>query len=217
MYLIETAIKKIGRVYPQIHEIDPTYDRTQKYSVDYIARYQYTFPEEDIAVPEYFPLPKGAKRTNMLSCAYILSTMCILVDSKIIDIISHHNTTPYKSYKICVVYKKEKYDYWMLHFISPQIIIDTVDFPKSKFVEFRTGIPVKIKTYQQYQEYNKHTSLSCNFLYVKLNAKENWDLICFPFLSKQLYISERLKNAFLKANISGMAIEESDNLFIEIQ
>lgn len=196
------------------------YDRYVNYYLDHSKKNNLSeFPPFEINL-EYLRMKKGAKLTDFLYFAPAAGIR-YLISRRVIDILLKMNLPPFKIYN-AQVYKREGTeigDYAL--FCTPIFDFSIVDFPSCVFTitkweknrdkYFET---INFSTENEFRSFKQLTSTK------KLVLKKGFDstLDFFkPPLILGPVISERLKDAFVSNNITGIELTELDETRLQIQ
>lgn len=215
-----TNTPETGSQYPQVQKMRPGYDYKSPNSVhafDRAVRVGNSIPDFQPDM-DYFILHNNAKASDLLSVAMIGNGF--LVSNKLKNILEQFNLPEHKFYQAPVHHKKQILDYYWL-----QIICD-----------FTAEVDFQASTFHMYQNYNYHKplgdvavlsledlqrkeeqlnaenpgkfySISADKIVFRKNAIIPADLFKVGKIdTKSFYISEALRAALIKEQITGCAI-----------
>jgi hypothetical protein len=205
-YKIESSTgKDVGNVFPQIGFIN----QQDAFKLEF---------DEFISIPTLIArLERKAKITDVLSEVSIFGRG-ILVNEKVKSIIDNFDIGIHKYYDVILNTKKENISYYWLHLMSTDTS-KMINYKKSVFYwgnPLRKGI-LNLDSYEDYlnkEEENKDNvswMVSIDEIVLLKECNVNLDLFCFrEFVTpKELFISERLKNALIENKITGIEITEA--------
>lgn len=161
-----------------------------------------------------FKLEKGAKTTDILSQAEI-SALGLIINEKVKNIFNHFQLIEHQLFPITLQNISATY-YW-LHLIADLEKIDWIDYSQSTFYRNEFGFREENLSFSSYDDFAKKRTEINNMSNIKIeNIKlnknfknKNFDLFTLPFLSSDIYISQKLKIELEKNKISGIEIEEA--------
>lgn len=161
-----------------------------------------------------YKLEKGAQATDILSQAEI-SALGLIINEKVKIIFERFNIVEHQLFPISLQSITDSY-YW-LHLITDLEKINWLDYSHSTFYRNEFGFREEDLLFNSYEDYtikNKEINdmSTISIEKIKLNKNfdsKNYDLFILPFLSRDIYISESLKIALEKTNISGIEIKEA--------
>lgn len=168
--------------------------------------------EKDIAagiqvrppVIEYIKLRPKAILTDFLSFSEGYHGGRFLVLKKVENNVRNFNVNCRFYTEIGLFMKENKIEGYSNFHLLPLIVKFTFDFPKCIFYTgTKLSLTKKLHTVDNYEEYKQERLYNIELLALKV--KEVGDLDMFTFdAHPRIYISERLKNEFEKADITGI-------------
>lgn len=160
-----------------------------------------------------FSFTKGAKPTDILSQASI-SAQGILINEKTKYLLLNFKLIEHSIFVANVVRSEIKY-YWM-HFIDSLERINWLDYSNSTFYTTEFGFRednIELKSYDDFKRKSKEISDmgTIEIEKIRLNSQFNYntDLFIIPNLTKDIFISARLKEALELSKITGIIIEDA--------
>ncbi|NOS92489.1 MAG: hypothetical protein HOP30_11240 [Cyclobacteriaceae bacterium] len=162
-----------------------------------------------------FNLQKKAKQTDVLSNAAINATG-LLLSYKTKEILNRFNLINHKYYEVQINQKDEVVKYYWLHLCEPELI-NSIDYRKSTF--YRTEFTfreekINLSSYKEYENLksiDKNASFGIDLDEIYVTEKFNTHLDLFTFLpfDDKIYVSQRLKEALINENITGLKFDEA--------
>ncbi len=224
------ATKETGPEYPQIQKWKPGYNDDKS---DSIFSY-WEASNRGQVFPHFEPnldamvLHGKAKPTDLISGG---TSVGLLISQKLKNIFKEFNFPPHRFYPAIILHKNTALGpYYLMHMISKYFedYLDFVEYGKSNFlIEAVDGRPIESIRLHSKQEYldvsaklQEQTSKEKTFYAVsahliRFNNGFDKNLDCFraPF-GIDYYISQKLKNALVKDNITGFNITRANNIIV---
>jgi hypothetical protein len=162
-----------------------------------------------------FELEKKSKLTDLISQASI-SSIGLLVSAKLKEILIKHKLPKYKLYQSELKISNLSIDYFWVHF-NFENFINFIDFENSIFYYTKFEMQVEqisIKDFNEYKMLKKENGIMWDVEIESIKLKDNliddFDLFNFYPFTRNIFISEKLKNDIVQNSISGIEIKESN-------
>jgi hypothetical protein len=167
-----------------------------------------------------FELEEKAKLTDVISPSNI-SAKGFLVNGKVKNLLSGFVLMEYKYFPATVIFRKEKLEYYWLHFKENEHdFLANVNFKSSSFfianLAFMRVDSISIQSYEDFID--KKANLSMKHILadkIALNntlMAQNYDLFYISYINNNFFASESLKKAIADKNITGFSIIEQSVL-----
>jgi hypothetical protein len=201
--------KVVGKDYPQVNCLTMN-------QAHLLQSWLFLDPEPELKLE----LKKKAILTDVLSDATI-NASGFLINEKLKNILESFKLIRHKFYLASVKAKAENFDFYWLHLSEPEIT-KSLDYQNSTF--FRTEYtfreePIELHSLEDYnkiksQDNDASFGVELDKIVVSNSFDKELDMFTFLPFDSNIYISEKLKHALLKNNITGFRIEEATNLII---
>ena len=147
-----------------------------------------------------------------------LMTPNLLISKKLKNILEDHNIAePNHYYKSNLIYKKEKFDYYIFQFTGNKIFKNTlsyIDFNKSVYLDPVTKENIYSESLDDflldYKRIYKANGIENKLKNKKLVLKDNLDFFPIGTIMKDNLVSARLKNSIEENDITGFEFSELD-------
>ncbi|MER3329231.1 MAG: hypothetical protein RIF34_06590 [Candidatus Kapaibacterium sp.] len=168
-------------------------------------------------LPNFIPdliweLEDNAKLTDIISASNIRGKG-FLMNKKAKELFVRYNIIEHKFHKSIVIYKGTNYEYFYLQLVKDDL--NDIDFNKSLFcISNFVGKKVKSVSFSSYQEIiSLQNNLDFGLIILAEKLKLNfyfYDLLFFPRVRNEIFISEIMLGHILECNISGLEFSEQD-------
>ncbi len=227
-FILKNASETVetGPVYPQIQKLKPGYDKKKDTSIySFLKKSQTNKLLDDIPDLDSFIMHSRAKPTDFISNA-ITNNYGFFVTAKLKEIFEKHFLPLHYFYPAKVIHKSRVLEnYFWMYVISD--MTDFIDYANSTFFIY--------KRYKSSEEYitissksdflTKERSLKVEYPHVytaihaekislKLPTNKRFDLFQIGEFDFDFYISDSLRNALVKNDITGCNIEPTDRIII---
>ncbi|MDQ8051440.1 MAG: hypothetical protein REI78_00370 [Pedobacter sp.] len=197
--------KEVGNVFPQV-------DCLNQYLAHSIQFEKPIDLKDDLA----YSLKNKAKLTDALSQAEI-SALGILLNERFKNLLSNFKLLGHHYNQSWVKMDNGKiYDYFWLHLFDNLENLEWLDYAKSTFIVKEYGFKkddISLTSYQDYkvqsQKVGDMSVIIIKDIKIKENAAINADMFVLPYLSRKIFISEKLKYTLQEKKITGLLIEEA--------
>lgn len=215
-YSISPAVstEETGKVYPQV-SMPLDYSRGKSNSFDKIISLE--SPGFNPDFPS-FTLNKYALLTDLISGFSIQYGLLVSVDFW--NLLKEFNLQKNLRYRIQIDSGSGVIFYNWLHLLN-DVIYDKIDFVNSSFfytVGFTKKSSLKISSFENYwevlEELGDFATIKNDFILFK--ELPELDMFVLPYFDGQVYISEKLRSAILKNQITGVEMKEANNIQIPI-
>jgi hypothetical protein len=214
-----------GPIFPQIQKMKASYDFDSQDSVYALSKHTTEFAKFNPNL-DYFILHNQAKLTDCLSCVFT-SSIGLLVSEKLKTCLEKFKLVSHRFYEANVSYKGKIHHYFFMHVISD--LSDFVNYEKSIFFilhNFSHNLGyISIKSSNDFDAKrikvkNENPQQTVAIWSEKLTMIKNFDNTLDFFeigkLDYSYYISEQLYQKLMTERISGMQIDRSLKIILEI-
>lgn len=166
-----------------------------------------------------------SKLTDIIS-SWIISGYGFLISKKLKTLLSKFNLCRHEYYGVTLKLENDgsiRDDYFWLH-LGTSEIYEQVDYKKSKFYTTDASIreeDIELTCFQDYKDFVNSKEPGWGIFAEEIHFKEGYelpfDVFVFHYFSMKVYITEALKLEIEKQGITGVEIEEVDNIFMHAQ
>lgn len=213
-----TDEKEIGKSYPQCKGIPSRLGLNKNWfnqedSMSKLKNSEFPTYNPDLR----FELKKNAILTDLISTSNI-SAKGLLLSEKAKNIFTTCNLAPYRVYPASVIQGSINHQYFWLHLVKENL--EGIDFLNSKFhitnLAFMKIENLNILSNEDYiieKNKLKMKHIRAEKISLTKNYSDNlFDLIFFPLIHSNIFISQNLANKIKKNNLTGFNIENQNIL-----
>ena len=215
-YLFKESIdhKVIGSHYPQCSGVLDGYDN--EYENQYsLYRFAHQKGIEINYVPDLTAIKifERTKVTDVISCG-LGPGNDLVISPKFKSIITEFSSSKYQLFEATVNKKKEKFQYWWVHYIYD--LEKFVDFKSSTFFHVKAELKEKADKIKNYQDYRKFYDEEDKLGFIKTTntvlKHAPLDFFMVGQFNQTHYISQALKDRLVSENITGIEFELAEDI-----